>query len=146
MRGYFRQPLTRTTLQQTLTTDRVRNNRSERFICVNSPGLRPLRDGVSSRTCANAVQYESTFLTVMTPRLRRDAFKKQCYMKVNMAIKSLLRRRPARQQTPAPRRQLGRAATQPHGSASSLNILTLFLIRVNVCTFCLKRAKKKTIK
>lgn len=40
------------------------------------------------RTCVKDVQYESTFLTVMTPRLFAvDAFKKQCYMKVNRAIK-----------------------------------------------------------
>lgn len=36
-----------------------------------------------------------------TEALRCDAFKKQCYMKVNMAIKSFLKRRPARQQTSA---------------------------------------------
>lgn len=120
------------------TADRARNNSSETLICVNIPGLCPLWDSVSSRTCVNAVQYESTFLTVMT--LRRFAVmpsRNNVTWKLIWPSNHSSKGGQPRSERLRPDCSLLCAVTQAHGSALSRKILTF------IYTFSLKRAKKK---
>lgn len=119
-------------------THRARNKSSEMLIFVNILGFCPLWDSVSSRTCVKAVQYESTFLTVMT--LRRFAVMPS---RNNVTWKLIWpSNHSSKGGQPGSKRlrsdsSLLCAVTQAHGSALSLKILTF------IYTFYSKRAKKK---
>lgn len=94
----------------------MRNNEAEMLIYVNVAFFGPVWGRVSSRTCRSVWKHISP--SNDTEALRCDAFKKQCYMKVNMAIKSFLKRRPAPQHTTATRSAAWRSRTEGVGFKS----------------------------